>query len=183
MSIRIHSRALRPGPLAVGLGLAVAALGIGEGIHRARSPVAEAQEKPTSPTSKGPTAEPGKAASGIEASKPPAGSQTFEEPRPSPKQMEQNARPASNAKAVTDYVIFKNVTFGKGIVQTGWHYSDNQQENPDHQFCQYLERMNSTSRALVMLGSNGRFEQPEAPPASLDVSAAFSNCVWKNVPT
>ena len=51
--------------------------------------------------------------------------------RPTREQMRSAAAPPSSTNIVTDYVIFKNVAFGKGRVETGWHYNDNEQTNPD----------------------------------------------------
>lgn len=102
--------------------------------------------------------------------------------RPSENQLARDARPASNAKPVTDYIIFKDVPFGKGQVVTGWKYKDNQQDEPSQQFCYYSEALNLSSEILVWLGYDGRFRQPESPPPTLDVGAAFSNCVWRAVP-
>jgi hypothetical protein len=107
---------------------------------------------------------------------------TAEEPRPSENQLAREARPASNAKPVTDYIVFKDVPFGKGQVVTGWKFKDNQQEEPSQQFCYYSEALNRSSEILVWLGYDGRFKRPESPPFTLDVGAAFSNCVWRSVP-
>jgi hypothetical protein len=98
-------------------------------------------------------------------------------PRPSAKQMGSEIRSVPNA--VTDYVVFKTVTFAKGRVETGWHYVSSEQANPDRQFCHYIEDLNATSEALVELGVDGRWVEPEAPPAGIDIKAARLNCVWK----
>jgi hypothetical protein len=83
---------------------------------------------------------------------------------------------------VTDYVIFKNVPFGKGRVQTGWHFKDSEQKAPDLQFCHYVEALNASSEAILVLGYDGKFQAPESPPPTLDVKAAFANCVWIDLP-
>jgi len=98
--------------------------------------------------------------------------------RPTPTQLQADARPASGAPVVTNFYRFKRVPFGAGEVQTGWVYESSDDRRPSEQFCQYLEGENGATRALVILGRDGVMTPRDSAPAGIDARAAFASCVW-----
>jgi hypothetical protein len=116
---------------------------------------------------------------GIEQTAPLRVEVTANIPRPTEAQLAPDARPTSNAKSVTDYVVFKHISYGKGQVVTGWRYQGSQEEQPSEQYCYYSQQLGSSAEAVVWLGYDGQFKAPQSPPQNLDVKAAYSNCMWR----
>jgi hypothetical protein len=77
------------------------------------------------------------------------------------------AAPSPQSKVITQYTIFKTVSFDKGQVVTGWNFDDSNQINPAYQYCYYSE-----------LGRNGAMMENLKSRPGIDLIAAFNNCVW-----
>lgn len=107
-----------------------------------------------------------------------AGEITANMPRPTGAQMAPTSRPASNAKAVTNYTIFKTVDFPPGQVVTGWRFDDSTQETPSHQYCYYNRTIEENADAAIYIGYDGNFKQPRHVPNGVNITTAFQNCVW-----
>jgi hypothetical protein len=99
-------------------------------------------------------------------------------PRPASKQMQTDARPASKANVVTNFTIFKSVTFGLGTVETGWNFADSDQRNPTHQYCSYVQPVDARSSMVISIGEDGSMKLPDKSPQGVDLRAAYANCVW-----
>ena len=103
-------------------------------------------------------------------------------PRPSPAQIQSDARPASGAPVMTDVVKFSLVDYGKGQVVTGWRFGDSTQGKPVEQWCLYREREPDGAWRFVNIGEDG---QPALPPRSpfpsVDLQGALASCVWAGV--
>jgi len=100
-------------------------------------------------------------------------------PRPSAEQLQAEAKPASGAPVVTDFVIFHTAPYGVGEVQAGWQFADSNAKAPSNQWCLYTETVNGIGHD-VRLGLNGhRADLPSPSPfPSVDLQAAFLSCVW-----
>jgi hypothetical protein len=106
--------------------------------------------------------------------------QAPEPPRPTPAQIQGEARPASGAPVMTNVVVFHKAAFGKGQVHSGWEYSDSAQSRPSNQYCVYREALDSGTETITTIGLNGNMTLPDRAPAGVDLRAAFQSCVWWN---
>jgi len=103
------------------------------------------------------------------------------EMRPTPQQMQPDARPPSDAKPVTNYTIFKIVKFGQGNVFTNWNFRSSNDPAPWQQYCYYMQGSTDDSHAAtkydiawdrVLVAPGPNF------PVGVDIQQAFNNCVW-----
>jgi hypothetical protein len=86
------------------------------------------------------------------------------------------ASPAS--RAVTNYTVFKNVRFGKGLVVTGWTFDSSDQPAPSSQYCYYSESMGGSGAQLrIDIAAEGVL-LPDSRPKGVDAPAAAASCVW-----
>jgi hypothetical protein len=81
-------------------------------------------------------------------------------------------------KVITQYTIFKTVSFDNGQVVTGWNFDNSTQINPASQYCYYSERSDELVQVRTELGRNGAMIENFKPRPGLDLTAAFNNCVW-----
>jgi hypothetical protein len=86
--------------------------------------------------------------------------------------------PTPETKVVTQYTIFKTVSFEKGSVVTGWRFDNSKQINPADQYCYYDEPANDKTHVRIDLGENGTMLANLKPRVGLDLTAAFGNCNW-----
>jgi hypothetical protein len=128
-----------------------------------------------------PPAAPPSAAQAPHDAAPPPKDQT-DTPRPSRRQLQPDVGPASKAKVVTGYTIFKSVPFGRTRVETGWDFTDSNEARPSRQFCHYyLEPASSGLNTFVTIGINGTMEEVNTQQRQLrgvSLEAAFRSCVW-----
>jgi hypothetical protein len=102
-----------------------------------------------------------------------------DQPRPTPGQLQPDALPASRAKVITNFVIFKTVPVSEnGEVQSGWRYEDSNQPLPSFQFCNFVQRSPNGLDTLVKLGVDGHMELPKTKLRGVDLEAVSANCVW-----
>jgi hypothetical protein len=88
-------------------------------------------------------------------------------------------RTATRVPTITNFTVFKSVSFGSGLVQTGWIFLTSTQRLPTHQYCYYTENSETPGLDIRLdLGSDQRIETPSVIPQDFDVQAAFSRCVW-----
>jgi len=101
-------------------------------------------------------------------------------PRPSAAQLQAEAKPASGAPVVTDFVIFHTVPYGKGEVQSGWRYADSNAQAPALQWCVYVAEQPDGTRLEIRLGLDGRRVDVLNALAfpSVKLEAAYASCVW-----
>ena len=96
--------------------------------------------------------------------------------RPTERQLNTSAKPASNAPVVTNFTVFKQTTFGDGTITTGWNYESSTDASPVHQYCYYTAPTNAGVWVRYDLGTDG------VPVAShnypINFEAALSDCVW-----
>ena len=81
-------------------------------------------------------------------------------------------------KVITQYTIFKTVSFDKGQVVTGWNFDNSNQIDPASQYCYYSEKSDELVQVRTELGRNGATIENFKPRPGVDLIAAFNNCVW-----
>jgi hypothetical protein len=80
---------------------------------------------------------------------------------------------------VTNYVIFHEVKFAEGIVQTGWRYQSSEDDAPSFQYCLFrIPGPDATSGVHVWTIAEDRKPNIFDSSPGLDVNAALNNCVW-----
>jgi hypothetical protein len=101
-----------------------------------------------------------------------------EVPRPTPVQLNPNTVPGSRwANVVTNYTVFKYVTYGKAQVVTGWVFNSNEDLSPRSEYCYYSETIQDGVSARIELARDGRALKGGSPP-NVDRTSAAANCVW-----
>jgi hypothetical protein len=105
--------------------------------------------------------------------------------RPTPGQLQPEARPASKAKAViTNYTVFKTVSFQSGVVSgvivTGWKFDDSNRTAPHHQYCYFEPSISGSVNNYIMIGEDGHALSKTKELRGVNLEAAASNCVWSS---
>lgn len=103
-----------------------------------------------------------------------------ENPRPTAAQLQQDAKPASGARAVTNYTIFKSVPFGQGSVVTGWSFTSSEQPSPTRQYCYYVQEVgpgDSNAQVKVDVAIDGTM-LPNLKARNFEPNAAAASCTW-----
>jgi len=100
-------------------------------------------------------------------------------PQPSKYQLQPEAKSATDELPFTSYVIFKNVKFGAGMVETGWSYDLTDTTRPQLQHCYYRQAIAEGLAGKITLALNGSPKAP-SPLAKLPFKfeEALGNCVW-----
>jgi hypothetical protein len=103
-------------------------------------------------------------------------------PRPTDRQLNGASLPANGgsppSKVVTDYTIFKMVSFGNGSVKTGWDFTTSEQQYPTRQFCYYDEPAAAGILTMMNLALNGKMLDTALAYKSIDARMAASRCQW-----
>jgi hypothetical protein len=103
---------------------------------------------------------------------------SYDVPRPTSNQLGSSAVPPSNATVVTNFTVFKTVTYGKGQVVSGWKFTSNEDLTPDHEYCYYSEGIDEGASVRINLAADGRLNLNGKSPATLNRTNAAANCVW-----
>jgi hypothetical protein len=104
--------------------------------------------------------------------------------RPTERQLQTTAQTTANVKPVTNYSVFKTVTFQQGAVVTGWSFNGNDDKRPSHQFCYYTKQLDTDNATSMRydIGEDGvmvdRKDGRQFSGLPFDVASAFANCVW-----
>lgn len=100
-------------------------------------------------------------------------------PRPSEAQLALESKTQDGSKPFTSYVVFKDVPFGKGSVETRWIFDVANQVTPVRQDCYYRESVDKNKDLNVKLGSNGSIDRNSAADQlKISLTEAFSACTW-----
>ena len=92
---------------------------------------------------------------------------------------ERSQKPVSKIPVITNFTVFKRVSFGNGNVMTGWKFLTSVQTYPTEQYCYYTESSEfSGAEAVVYIGKDQKPETIEKAPQGIDIVAAFDRCVW-----
>jgi hypothetical protein len=90
-------------------------------------------------------------------------------------------RPTTNVPNITNFTVFKQVPFDKGMVMTGWTFLTSAQKSPTSQYCYYTEDAETPGlKVSLTLGEDSALKVPKTAPKGFDVTAAFGRCVWFN---
>jgi hypothetical protein len=81
-------------------------------------------------------------------------------------------------RVVTQFTIFKTVSFGDGHVVTGWIFADSNQTNPANQYCYYSEKADDTIEVKTDLATNGTMLNNLKPRPGMDLIGAYNSCIW-----
>jgi hypothetical protein len=86
----------------------------------------------------------------------------------------------TSAPEITNFTVFKHVTFEKGKVVTGWTFLTSAQRSPTDQYCYYSEASEDTPgrNITIDIAESEKIEAPKTLPPSFDLTAAFGRCVW-----
>lgn len=57
---------------------------------------------------------------------------------------------AASGKVVKDYVLFHTMDVEGGFIETGWHYSNENDKRPDEQWCHFRSNPREDGTSLVM---------------------------------
>jgi hypothetical protein len=88
-------------------------------------------------------------------------------------------RSSSEVPTITNFTVFKRVSFDKGMVMTGWTFLTSAQKAPTEEYCYYTEDADTPGMNVVLdLGTDQKQELPKTLPKNLDITAAFNRCVW-----
>ena len=99
-------------------------------------------------------------------------------PRPTERQLNTSAAPASNAPVVTDFTVFKNVQFGDGIVSTGWKFKSSTDQSPNSQYCYYTSSTDAGVWIRYDLATDTGPVTADHRNFPVNFNAALASCVW-----
>lgn len=100
--------------------------------------------------------------------------------RPTERQLTGSSTTVVTGKTVTNYTIFKSVSFGSGQVKTGWDFVTSEQDTPTRQFCYYTEEAGAGMQMIMSLAQDGKMLDAARAYKALDIKAAAAQCVWFN---
>jgi hypothetical protein len=90
-------------------------------------------------------------------------------------------RSAANFPIITNFTVFKSLPYENGEVYTGWKFLTSTQQFPTAQYCYYTEKSETSPlEPVVYIGVDEKLTPPKQLPKGIDISAAFSRCVWFN---
>ena len=103
----------------------------------------------------------------------------IEIPQPSQKQLQLDNTSKSNELPLTNYTVFRSVSYEKGMVVTGWKYDLSDTSRPQGQHCYYTQGLEKGMAAKYALALNGKSQRP-SPLAKLSFNfdGAVANCIW-----
>ena len=102
-------------------------------------------------------------------------------PTPTKDQLREGDKPAgpqAEAKVVTDFTVFKNVSVGTGRVVTGWTFASSDQKVPNDQYCYYTKDSRSSVSTNTYLAMNGVLLADVVPIDGVDIPAVSKRCLW-----
>jgi hypothetical protein len=107
------------------------------------------------------------------------GNITANVPRPSEVQLRGSNVPTERGgKIITNYTVFKSVSFGVGKVVSGWTFSSSEQTVPDTQYCYYGSNVEDAVYLRVDLAENGVATPMTKAPKGIDPALASDKCIW-----
>lgn len=98
---------------------------------------------------------------------------------PAPAQTSASQQRTALEAPITNFTVFKGVSFDKGTVMTGWKFATSADKSPTEEYCYYAVRGSTPGFGVsINLGKNGRLDVPEEASKDFNVMAAFEKCVW-----
>ena len=100
-------------------------------------------------------------------------------PRPSDRQLSLGRKGNDGEAPFTTYAIFHSEKFGKGEVQSRWHYDVSDQFTPKRQSCFYSENLNQGKRVNFQIAVDGQIKISEGfSKTKLDPFEIYRLCRW-----
>jgi hypothetical protein len=100
-------------------------------------------------------------------------------PQPSKEQLQIGTTSASDELPFTTYTIFKGVSYGRGSVESGWHYDLSDTTRPRFQVCHYRESVDQGVMGKITLAVNGSPRRPSnSTKLPFNFDEALGNCLW-----
>jgi hypothetical protein len=100
-------------------------------------------------------------------------------PQPSREQLQLDAKSKSDESVFTNYTIFRDVSYEKGHVVTGWHYDLSDTRRPKSQTCYYTESIERGLSAKYVLAVDDSPRRPSPlTKVSFNFDGALANCMW-----
>jgi hypothetical protein len=88
-------------------------------------------------------------------------------------------RSVTGIPVITNFTVFKSLSYEKGDVFTGWKFLTSAQQFPTSQYCYYTEKSDTSPLEPVLyIGVDEKLTPPKKLPNDFDINAAFSKCVW-----
>jgi hypothetical protein len=98
-------------------------------------------------------------------------------PQPSSHQLQQDTVSKSRELPFTNYVIFRSVPLGRGVVETGWMYDLSDPLRPQLQHCYYRQSLVEGLAGKITLAINGTPEELSQTNLPFKPEEALANCV------
>lgn len=103
-------------------------------------------------------------------------------PQPTKQQLQVEATSESNELPITDYTIFKSVSFGSGLVVSGWNYDLSNTTRPKFQYCYYGQSIGEGLATNHLIAVDGSPQKPSPlMKLSFNFDGALSNCMWSGL--
>lgn len=80
-------------------------------------------------------------------------------------------------QTVYDFVVFKNIPFLNGKIETAWNYVNSNQETPTSQNCKFRKSIDVGHDEYVLLAVDG-YPRVNPKTVDFDVYDALKSCVW-----
>ena len=80
-------------------------------------------------------------------------------------------------QTVYDFVVFKNIPFLNGKIETAWNYVNSNQEAPTSQNCKFRKSIDVGHDEYVLLAVDG-YPRVNPKTVDFDVYDALKSCVW-----
>ena len=101
------------------------------------------------------------------------------QPKPSSEQLDLKAVSKGGVSPITDYIIFRDINFGNGQVETKYVYNIDTPERPRVQICGYYQTITSTKSISFNVGKDGIKEDGKsAAKLGLNIDELFKYCQW-----
>jgi hypothetical protein len=100
-------------------------------------------------------------------------------PQPSKHQLQLSTPNGTEELPFTNYTIFKDVTYGAGLVVTGWHFDLSDTTRPRFQYCYYSQPIEKGVSSKYTIALNGSPQRPSSlAKLSFNFDEAVTNCIW-----
>jgi hypothetical protein len=100
-------------------------------------------------------------------------------PQPSKQQLQLDTKAKTDELPFTNYTIFRDVSYEKGHVVTGWNYDLSDSTRPKVQYCYYQQSVEKGLSAKYTLAVNDSPRRPSAlTKVSFNFDGALENCIW-----
>lgn len=103
----------------------------------------------------------------------------FDIPQPSEQQLQVNAKTKADELPLTDYTVFRGISYGSGEVVTGWNFGLSDTTRPRVQYCYYTQNIEKGLAAKYTLAFNGSPRRPSPlAKVAFNFDGALANCIW-----